>query len=181
MATPSSILAQETPWTKGPGGLQSMGLQEVRHDWATNALGRCSISEFLNLPPTSRQDQSLRTGEAMSPGCDGESGWSLSAGSGALHWLPWRCSWTWLVTQCPPASPAEVHGWETWGLVLPGSQSQCTGWRGPMVPLVAPWSSVPQPWPCFPPGLDWLPVQGIPKTCTNQQGRSTDPSEQVLH
>ena len=36
MATHSSILAWEIPWTEGPGGLQSMGLQRVRHDWATN-------------------------------------------------------------------------------------------------------------------------------------------------
>ena len=28
MATHSSILAWETPWTKEPGGLQSMGSQE---------------------------------------------------------------------------------------------------------------------------------------------------------
>ena len=28
MATPSSILAWETPWTEKPGGLQSMGSKE---------------------------------------------------------------------------------------------------------------------------------------------------------
>ena len=28
MATPSSILAWEIPWTEEPGGLQSMGWQE---------------------------------------------------------------------------------------------------------------------------------------------------------
>ena len=28
MATQSSILASEIPWTEEPGGLQSMGLQE---------------------------------------------------------------------------------------------------------------------------------------------------------
>ena len=28
----SSILAWEIPWTEEPGGLQSMGLQRVRHD-----------------------------------------------------------------------------------------------------------------------------------------------------
>ena len=27
-----SILAWRTPWTEEPGGLQSMGLQRVRHD-----------------------------------------------------------------------------------------------------------------------------------------------------
>ena len=32
MITHSSILAQEIPWTEEPGGLQSMGLQRVRHD-----------------------------------------------------------------------------------------------------------------------------------------------------
>ena len=32
MATHSSILAWETPWTEEPGGLQSMGSQTVGHD-----------------------------------------------------------------------------------------------------------------------------------------------------
>ena len=36
MATHSSILAWRIPWTEEPGRLQSMGLQRVRHDWATN-------------------------------------------------------------------------------------------------------------------------------------------------
>ena len=36
MATHSSILAWRIPWTEEPGGLQSMGLQRVRHDWATS-------------------------------------------------------------------------------------------------------------------------------------------------
>ena len=32
METLSNILAWRIPWTKEPGGLQSMGLQRVRHD-----------------------------------------------------------------------------------------------------------------------------------------------------
>ena len=32
MAIPSSILAWKIPWTKEPGGLQSMGLQRVGLD-----------------------------------------------------------------------------------------------------------------------------------------------------
>ena len=36
MAIHSSILAWRIPWTEEPGGLQSMGLQRVGHDWATN-------------------------------------------------------------------------------------------------------------------------------------------------
>ena len=53
MATCSSILAWEMPWTAEPGGLQSMGLQRVGHDWThylvvpglTGVLGifHCSI------------------------------------------------------------------------------------------------------------------------------------------
>ena len=34
MATHSSILAWEIPWTEKLGGLQSMGLQRVRYDLA---------------------------------------------------------------------------------------------------------------------------------------------------
>ena len=36
MATHSSTLAWEIPWTEEPGGLQSMGSWRVRHDWATS-------------------------------------------------------------------------------------------------------------------------------------------------
>ena len=35
MATHSSILAWEIPWTEEPGGLQSIGSQRVEHDLAT--------------------------------------------------------------------------------------------------------------------------------------------------
>ena len=35
MATHSSTFAWRIPWTEEPGGLQSMGLQRVRHDWVT--------------------------------------------------------------------------------------------------------------------------------------------------
>ena len=36
MATHSSIPDGKIPWTEEPGGLQSMGLQRVGHDWETN-------------------------------------------------------------------------------------------------------------------------------------------------
>ena len=32
MATHSGVLAWRTPWTEGPGGLQSVGLQRVGHN-----------------------------------------------------------------------------------------------------------------------------------------------------
>ena len=34
MTTPSSVLVWRIPWTEEPGGLQSMGLQRVGHDWS---------------------------------------------------------------------------------------------------------------------------------------------------
>ena len=37
MKTHSSILAWEMPWTEECGGLHSMGLQRVRHDWSNLA------------------------------------------------------------------------------------------------------------------------------------------------
>ena len=44
MATCSSILAWEIQWTEEPGGLQSMGLQRVRHDLETKQQKQASKS-----------------------------------------------------------------------------------------------------------------------------------------
>ena len=43
VVTHSSTLAWRIPWTEEPGRLESMGLQGVWHDWATNT------STFLNF------------------------------------------------------------------------------------------------------------------------------------
>ena len=43
MATHSSILAWEIPWTEEPGRLQSMGLQRVGHDLGTKQQQQCHI------------------------------------------------------------------------------------------------------------------------------------------
>ena len=47
MASHSSMLAWEIPWTVEPGGLQSMGLQRVRHDLATKQQQNPFISLFV--------------------------------------------------------------------------------------------------------------------------------------
>ena len=36
MATYSHVLAWKIPWTEESGGIQSMGSQRVKHNWATN-------------------------------------------------------------------------------------------------------------------------------------------------
>ena len=46
MATHSSILDWRIPWTE-PGGLQSMGLQRVEHNWAINTLTFWCIAKWL--------------------------------------------------------------------------------------------------------------------------------------
>ena len=56
MATHSSIYAWKIPWTQEePRGLQSTGLQRVRHDWAT--VGK-KTKHFLNFPNKVRRGTS---------------------------------------------------------------------------------------------------------------------------
>ena len=53
MATHSSTLAWEIPWTEEPGGLPSMALHRVRHDWrnlAAAAATAQSRKELLKIP-----------------------------------------------------------------------------------------------------------------------------------
>ena len=45
MAPHSSTLAWKIPWTEEPGGLQSMGLLRVGHDWATS-LSLCTFMHW---------------------------------------------------------------------------------------------------------------------------------------
>ena len=47
MATHSSILAWRIPWTEKPSGLQSMGLQRVGHNRATNTHTNVLIYSIL--------------------------------------------------------------------------------------------------------------------------------------
>ena len=54
MATHSSILVWGIPWTEEPGGLQSIGLQRVRHNWVTNTFifhqpEICAVSFFVSF------------------------------------------------------------------------------------------------------------------------------------
>ena len=54
MATHSSILGWEIPWTEEPGGLQSMRSQRVRHDMATkmtSSLGLSPLMVLMAVPP----------------------------------------------------------------------------------------------------------------------------------
>ena len=46
-ATHSSILTWRIPWTEEPGGLQSIGLQKVGHDWSNLACIQIYILEYV--------------------------------------------------------------------------------------------------------------------------------------
>ena len=46
---PSSILAWRIPWTEEPGGLQSIGLQRVRHDWVTEHTHTQALSVYIYI------------------------------------------------------------------------------------------------------------------------------------
>ena len=48
MATHSTVLAWEIPWTEDPGGLQSMGFQRVKHDWGTKHI-KAHVNIFTSL------------------------------------------------------------------------------------------------------------------------------------
>ena len=48
MATHTSILAWEIPWTEGPDRVQTMGFQRARHDWATNTIRSVQLKSILH-------------------------------------------------------------------------------------------------------------------------------------
>ena len=49
MATHSSVLAWRIPGTTEPGGLPSLGLHRVRHDWSD--LAAAAAAAAVNLEP----------------------------------------------------------------------------------------------------------------------------------
>ena len=62
-ATHSSILAWKIPWAEEPGGLQSMGLRRVGHDWATSLSLSC-IGERNGSPLQCSYLENPRDGRA---------------------------------------------------------------------------------------------------------------------
>ena len=73
MATHSSILAWKIPCTKESGGLQSMALQRVRHDWPT-----CTYMQHTSLDY----------------GCpQWLSGWRICLQGKKHGFYPWRRKW----------------------------------------------------------------------------------------
>ena len=92
MATYSSILAWEIPWTEDPGRLQSMGNQRARHNWVSDP---ASCSPFSEGCPGYHRSI-LHTIEVVFP-----------------TWLQ-ASRHLWLILSCPPMSTCwGTHWWLT--------------------------------------------------------------------
>ena len=76
MVTHSSILAWTIPWTEEPGGLQSLGSQRVRHNWATKQQQHSHSGQRGNTAASTRSgllscvtlERSLRLSGSLPPG-----------------------------------------------------------------------------------------------------------------
>ena len=72
MATHSSVLAWSIPGTGEPGGLPSMGLHRVGHDWSNLAVAAAVSGSMVKNPPPANAgdtaDSSLIPGLRRSPG-----------------------------------------------------------------------------------------------------------------
>ena len=99
MAVHSSILAWKSPWREEPGGLQSMGLQRIRHDWMTNTL----LSVNRSVIPSSRASQVGLVVKNLpaNAGDTRDSGWIPRSGRS-----PWSRKWQ----STPIFLPGKSHG-----------------------------------------------------------------------
>ena len=93
MAAHSSIPAWRIPWTEEPGGLQSMGSQRVRHDWATNTLPSSSRGGTEEKKEPSTRHRRYMEEHIDSPEGEGHphgGAHRLSRGQGTLSQRRWR-------------------------------------------------------------------------------------------
>ena len=67
MAAQSSILAWRIPWTEEPGGLQSIGLQRVGHDWVTFTFHKLLTVVCRSLQDLASAAPSSCAGPSLSP------------------------------------------------------------------------------------------------------------------
>ena len=83
MATHTSILAWKIPWTEEPVGLQSMSLQRVGHNWATNTW----LTLELHFMAASGWKLTVKSkDESLSGQLSEEPEWATNS-------TPWRNTW----------------------------------------------------------------------------------------
>ena len=112
MAPHSSTLAWKIPWMEAPGGLQSMGLLRVGHDWA-NSLSLFTFRHWRRkwqptlvfLPGESQGRWSLEGCRLW--GCTGSD--TTEATSQQQPCVYWRRQWH----PTPVLLPGKSHGWRS--------------------------------------------------------------------
>ena len=83
MVTHTSILAWKIPWTEEPVGLQSMSLQRVGHNWATNTW----LTLELHFMAASGWKLTVKSkDESLSGQLSEEPEWATNS-------TPWRNTW----------------------------------------------------------------------------------------
>ena len=112
------FLAWRSPWAEESCGLQSMGLQRVRHDWAT---------------------EHTHNGNKPWPGKGVQATWWKTLGAGGLHVGSFSQLWGFPLTPplvskdwVPPSSRGKTLGW---GVGRTGSRALCPGWGCSGFPL----------------------------------------------
>ena len=84
MATYSSILAWEIPWTEAPGGLQSMWLKRVRHDLALNNNSMWYNQTLLNSGTHNAHKKDISRQEESSRDCLAKCEWIQNSDLGCI-------------------------------------------------------------------------------------------------
>ena len=128
MATHSSIFAWKISWTEELGGLQSIGSQRVRHDWATKTLyihKADALCCTVETNKTLKSNNTLMCCSRVHPGgSDGKSICLQCGRPGFNPWvgkIPWRRKWH----PTPVFLPGESHGrrslvgYSPWGCKQP--------------------------------------------------------------
>ena len=137
------FLPGESPWTKDPGGIQSMGSQRVRHNWATkhntvlwnyvvNTQSLASKDPVLQSPMLlwfkNFYNLALMSTEMRGLCCTRPLLWWLSGEETACQWrrhgfdhwvrkIPWRRKWQPIPVFLPGKSHGErsLEGCSPWG------------------------------------------------------------------
>ena len=113
MATHSSSLAWQIPWTEEPGGLQSMGSLGVGHDWATSL----SLFTFMHWRRKWQPAPVFLPGESQGQGAWWAAVYGVAQSRTRLKWLssgssnPIHEGSTSWPNHLPRASPSNTIAW----------------------------------------------------------------------
>ena len=171
MATHSSILAWRIPWTEEPGGLQSIALQIVGHNWASDETRARNPGTSVSVPALILPDKmSLTTSIFLSMGFPGSSAGKKNLLTMQETWLySWVRKFPWRRYRLPTLIFSGFSWWlRWWRICLQCRRPGFDPWIGQI-----PWRRAWQPTPVFFPGESpWteepgrLQCMGVTKSLT---------------